>query len=138
MPLVDFTSRPSLLQLRRFASFGLPLVLAVAAAISWRRGFSTAALAFTVLAALAIFLGRTRPQWIRPLYVACSALSYPFAWLFSYLLLAAVYFLLIAPIGLVLRLARCDPLARGFDREAQSYWVARSADDNRNRYFRQY
>ncbi len=138
MPLVTFNSRPSLLQLRRFASIGLPLVFVVAAALVWRRGNLEATYACAILAALTFILGRIRPRWFQPLYVAGSALSYPFAWLFGYLLLAAVYFLLIAPIGLVLRLARRDPLARGFDREAQSYWVARSADDNRKRYFRQY
>jgi len=138
MPLVEFHSRPGLTQLRRFASIGLPLALLFVGAIAWRQGSSDAAYAFATLAVLSFILGRLRPEWFRPLYVAGSALSYPVAWLIGYLLLAAVYFLLIAPIGLILRLLRRDPLARGFDREAQSYWIARSPGDDRRRYFRQY
>jgi hypothetical protein len=138
MPLIEFNSRPGLDQLRRFASIGLPLVLSGLAALAWRRGFPDATYACAILAALTFTLGRMRPQWFRPLYVASLTVSYPFAWLLGYLLLAAVYFLLIAPIGLILRLVRHDPLARSFDREAQSYWVARSASDDRQRYFRQY
>lgn len=138
MPLVEFNTRPTNDQLRRFASIGLSLVLLLAAAVSWRGGSSNATFACLACAILAIVLGRTRPEWFRPLYIAALALSYPVAWLLAYLLLAAVYYLLITPIGLVMRLVRRDPLARCFDLEAQSYWVARSESTDRNRYFRQY
>ena len=115
----------------------MPLMLIVAAGLAWRRG-SNMTYTFAGLAALAFILGRMRPQWFRPLYVAGLTLSYPIAWALGYLLLVAVFYLLIAPIGLILRLVRRDPLARHFDREAQSYWVARSESGDRKRYFRQY
>jgi hypothetical protein len=66
------------------------------------------------------------------------ALAFPFGWLLAHLLLAAIYFLLITPIGLILRIVRRDPLAREFEHEAQSYWTPRPANDDRSRYFRQY
>jgi hypothetical protein len=93
---------------------------------------------------LSLLLGTSRPAWLRPVYVAWMAAAYPIGWLLAHLLLAAIYFLLITPIGLVLRLARHDPLARRFDREAQSYWTPRAYSTrrpdrtDRERYFSQF
>ncbi|WP_204840879.1 hypothetical protein [Saccharothrix algeriensis] len=41
------------------------------------------------------------------------------------LLLGALYFLVVTPIGLVARLVR-DPMARRWDENAQSYWIPSS------------
>lgn len=138
MPLVEFNATPSQIQLRRFASIGLPLAFGLAALLAWRREFPGVASVLACVAAVCFVLGWLRPVWFRPLYIVSMALGYPFAWLLGYLLLAGVYYLLIAPIGLILRLFRRDPLARDFDREAQSYWVARGESPDRDRYFRQY
>jgi carbamoyltransferase len=138
MPLVEFNARPSQPQLRRFGSAGLPLTLSIAALVVWRSGHEIVACAVIILAALMLILGYCRPHWFRPLYVASAALGYPVAWLTGLLLLASIYFLLIVPVGLILRLVCRDPLARGLNREAQSYWVARPTNVDRRRYFRQY
>ncbi|WP_155070816.1 hypothetical protein [Streptomyces taklimakanensis] len=37
-------------------------------------------------------------------------------------LLAIVYYLVVTPVGLLARVVR-DPLARGWDRGARTYWV---------------
>lgn len=138
MPLVEFNTRPGRIPLQRFASIGLPVALGVVAAIAWRNGSPWTAYVLAGVAAVTFLLGRQRPLWFRPLYVANMAIGYPFAWLLGLVLLAAVFYLLVAPIGWILRHLGRDPLARRFDREAQSYWVARAGSDSRQRYFRQY
>ena len=96
---------------------------------------------------VSLLLGMARPAWLRPVHVAWMAAAFPIGWLLAHLLLAAIYFLLITPIGLILRLARRDPLARRIDREAQSYWTPRAdwapraertERTDRERYFRQF
>lgn len=93
---------------------------------------------------VSLLVGMSRPAWLRPVYIGWMAVAYPIGWLLAHLLLAAIYFLLITPIGLVLRLAHRDPLALRFDREAQSYWTPRASwtppaeSTDRERYFRQF
>jgi len=53
-------------------------------------------------------------------------------------LLAIVLYLVFTPVGLLLRLLGRDPLERGFDRAAPSYWTARRRADTMDRYFRQF
>ena len=45
------------------------------------------------------------------------------------ILLGIVFFLVILPIGLVMRLLRIDPMARGFDAESDSYRTVSKQQD---------
>ena len=49
-----------------------------------------------------------------------------------------VYFLVITPIGLAMRLAGRDLMSRRFDPGAESYWLPHKADKDAGRYFRQF
>ena len=71
--------------------------------------------------------------WLGWLYAA-----FAIGWTLSHLGLAATYYLLLAPTGLLLRLFRGDPLDRGLDRSAASYWTARRQVRDVRRYFRQF
>ncbi len=62
----------------------------------------------------------------------------PIGLVISYVILAATYYLVLTPIGLVLRLFGYDPMHRRFDREAKTYWVPREEDANTDRVFRQF
>ena len=48
------------------------------------------------------------------------------------------YYLVLTPIGLIRRISGRDPLHRRFDRDADSYWIARKPASDTKRYFRQY
>jgi len=47
---------------------------------------------------------------MRPVFVGLILLTYPIGWVVSHLLLAAIFYLLFLPIGLVLRMTGHDPL----------------------------
>ncbi len=64
--------------------------------------------------------------------------TYPIGWVVSHLVLAAVYYLVVTPIGLTMRLVGRDPLRRRFEREAETYWIARRRQTDTNGYFRQF
>jgi hypothetical protein len=67
-----------------------------------------------------------------------TLLFMPLAWSVSTLLLVLVYYLVLSPIGLVLRLFGRDPMHRKLDRDATSYWVKRDQAVDPDRYFRQF
>jgi hypothetical protein len=52
--------------------------------------------------------------------------------------LAAFYFLLLAPLGLFFRLIGRDPLCRKFDSNANSYWLSRQPPKGPEQYFHQF
>jgi hypothetical protein len=143
MPLIEFNRDPSPREVRQFARVWLPaFCLALALWATLRLG-SVPAMMLAAAGLVSLLLGMARPAWLRPFHVAWMAAAYPIGWLLAHLLLAAIYFLLITPIGLILRLARRDPLARRIDRETQSYWTPRANSTlpeptKLERYFRQF
>ena len=88
-----------------------------------------------VLGALAIWAA---PALGRQLYIGWMYAAQPAGWTISHVVLGIVYYLVLTPIGLLLRLAGRDPLQRRFDREATSYWIKREAPADAARYFRQF
>jgi len=64
--------------------------------------------------------------------------TYPIGWVFSHVVLAAVYYLVVTPIGLTMRLVGRDPLRRRFEQEAETYWIERRRQTDTSRYFRQF
>ncbi|MGI9239766.1 MAG: SxtJ family membrane protein [Verrucomicrobiales bacterium] len=78
------------------------------------------------------------PAWRRPIFTAWLALVFPLGWLLSHLLLSLVFYCVVFPIGLMLRVFRYDPLRRRLDPTAVSYWLKRDPPAAPKRYFRQY
>lgn len=143
MPLIEFNRDPSPREVRQFARVWLPAICLALALLATLRLGSVPAMVLAAVGLASILLGMARPGWLGPVHIAWMAAAYPIGWLLAHLLLAAIYFLLITPIGLILRLARRDPLARRFDRETQSYWTPRAdrmppEHTDRERYFRQF
>jgi hypothetical protein len=73
----------------------------------------------------------------RRLYEGWMLASLPIAWVVSHVVLAAVFYLLITPISLLMRLGGRDPLLRQFDGTATTYWLPRRPPAQPDRYLRQ-
>jgi len=54
------------------------------------------------------------------------------------ILLAGFYFLFVTPVGLLMRALGRDPMKRGFDRNAKSYWQDVKKGSASESHFRQY
>jgi hypothetical protein len=93
--------------------------------------------AIAVLGGIIALGGLVEPAIIRPVYVTLTWLTYPIALISSQILLGAMYYAVLTPIGMLIRLFY-DPLERGFDRGAASYWFARERDTPMKHYFRQF
>lgn len=138
MALVDKNREPSRLELR---IFGL-LIAAFLGLVGWlvlrRTGSTTAAGVIWGLTAAIVVFYYAVPSARRMVYFAWMTAFYPLGWLISHVMLATIYFLVLTPMGLMMRLVRRDPLERTLEPNATSYWTAQPAEQNTDRYFRQF
>ena len=137
MALLEINRHPSARVLRWFGVL-LALFIALTGGLAQCRLEGPGArMVWTAGAALAVVYAVVPPLrrwiWLGWLYVA-----FPIGWTLSHLVLAAAYYLVLAPTGRLLRLFRGDPLVRAPDPSASSYWTARRAVHDVRRYFRQY
>lgn len=144
---IDIDWNPGSAKLRQFGAIGCGVFAALGFA-AWREGLLFAsglgaarvplASALGALAALCALFAVLWPRGNRPLYLALTALALPLGWAVSYALLFALFFLLITPIALLLRVLRKDPLARAADPGSQSYWDVAERERPKADYFRQF
>jgi hypothetical protein len=78
------------------------------------------------------------PSIRRPFFDLWMAIAYPIGWVVSHVIIALVFYLLVTPIGLIMRLLGSDPMNRAFDRSATTYWVPRDSRTPAARYFKQF
>jgi hypothetical protein len=115
-----------------FAFFGILGALVAWQAESTRGAFTLGCIG----AALAIAYYGIR-SLRRPLYAAWMAAVAPIGLLVSTLLLGVVYYLVLTPTALLIRLFGRDPLDRRFEAEAGSYWREEDPGTDAAGYFRQ-
>lgn len=137
MALLEINWRPDRRQLRQFALLWLGFFGLIAVHSWWFKESPTAAMAFSLVAAAGL-VGYFQPGFLRPAYVLWMALALPIGWTVSHLMLLAMYYLLITPIGLLMRLFGYDPLERRLDRSAATYWTPHDPGADSARYFRQF
>ena len=138
MPLIQIDMNPPRKQLNLFGLFWLAFFGAVGAYVLWNAESWPAALAIWAVAAVVPAVGWAVPAFMRIMYVGLSVVAYPIGLTVSLVVLAAVYFFLITPIGLLMRLFGRDPMARRFDPESETYWQPHRPADSIKRYFRQF
>jgi hypothetical protein len=139
MALIEVNRDPTPRQVRQFALLWLPGFCFAAAAWSVYRFDSWPAAATLAGCGVAsIACGLLRQRWMRGVMIGWMWAAFPIGWIIAHTLMAAIYFLVVTPIGLLMRAAGRDPLARRFDREADTYWVPRTVQREPSSYFRQF
>ena len=71
------------------------------------------------------------------MYQAWMRLFYPIGFIVSHVMMGTIFYLILTPIGLAMRLAGHDPLQRRWDANARSYWTRHAPSRDITRYFRQ-
>lgn len=145
--VIELNLNPDERVLRQFGfiAFG---VLGVLGACAWyevwmfrgglgaaRGPVSIALLGLGTCAALCSLLWPRANRW---LYVGLSLVSYPAGWILTHVALGVLFFAVFAPIGMLLRRFGRDPLQRGFDPAAPTYWSKAPRRRDRASYFRQF
>lgn len=137
--MIEINRDPSRRQLRWFAGLLFPLFCAwIAFLLDTRAGLRSAAIALVAFGLTAGLVGLASRRAARWLWIGTMYAVYPIGWVVSQILLALVYYLVFAGVGLVLRLLGKDPMTRRFEPETSSYWIPRPESSDTERYFRQY
>jgi hypothetical protein len=139
MAVIEVKRNPSRRELSLFGFIWLVFFLLLAGGLWLKLPTPLAPVALATIAVIVPALGWAVPGFMRVVYVGLSYVAWPIGFVLSNVLLGAVYYLVVTPIGLIMRATRYDPMQRGFDPKAQSYWIERGSDERDPRsYFRQF
>lgn len=137
--MISINWHPSDRELRQFAGIWFPLFwVIVGGLILWRGGSSFVAGSIVVVAVVVGIVGLVWPRVMRPIFVGWMCAAFPIGWVVSHLLLAVVFYCVITPLGLVMRLCGRDKLRMRMEPEAKTYWVRKPQAPPASRYFRQF
>jgi hypothetical protein len=122
--------------LRQFAVLWL-LVWSGLAVWQWSHGHSTWAMVLGAVALAFGPIGLVKPEAIRPVFAALTALTRPIGIVMTRVVLAVAYYLLFTPLALIFRLIGRDALSRKRRTDVRTYWSPRTDTQEPRRYLRQ-
>ena len=137
MAMMEINWNPSRKELRQFGFLCLVFFGALGAWSYSKNGFTIWNELLFGAAAIGGILGAVAPQLLKYVFVGWIVAVFPIGWTVSHLLLGAIYYLILTPIGLLVRALGNDPMNRTFDRGASSYWSTHEQAPVA-RYFRQF
>jgi hypothetical protein len=139
MSIVQINTDPTRKQLNQFGFIWLGFLALFGVIAFFKLDAPTLAKVLWVLAVVVPVIGWLVPSFMRLVFVGMSYLAWPIGFVVSHVVLALVYYLVFVPIGLLMRVFGYDPMKRGFDPEAATYWIARDPKSSEpKRYFRQF
>jgi hypothetical protein len=133
----DIDFRPPERMLRQFAVLWLVVFASVAWLISREAGWQTLSTVLLLVGLVVAATGLVVPRAIRPLFVGLTVIVFPIGWMVSRLILAAVFYLVVTPIGLILRLTGRDPLERRRPAEG-TCWKSKKQPESSESYLRRF
>lgn len=139
MSLIEIDRNPGHKQLRNFGVIALAASIVIAFLLCVLKGMSIQWASIILAFGVATFLTTlVSLRMARIIYLGLMLLTMPIGLVVGFVLMAAFYFLLLTPLGLLFRLMGRDLLSRKFDLKAESYWVAHKPPEQLARYFRQF
>lgn len=127
---------PSLAARKWFGAVLFAFFAIVGALASWRVGSATAGyVPWGIGAVLALLYYAIRPLQV-PLYKGWMHLVSPIGWVVSHLILGFIYYGVVSPIAVSMRIFGRDKLERRFVAH-ETYWTEHPPEIDPGRYFRQ-
>lgn len=145
--MVELNLRPDARTLRQFGwiafvGFGL---LALLAWNGWmvfthlgEGSRPTVAMALGALAGVSALFSLVHPKANLAIYLGLTIVAFPIGFVLSYVIMATLFYLVIAPIGFIMRLFGVDPMDRRLLPNAKTYWLDARPDRPRESYFKQF
>ena len=116
---------------------GFAVIFAIVASVLLYKGRGSYVYFYGASAFFAAFAAFA-PMALLPAYRAWAVFARALAWVNTRLLLGILFYLMITPLGLVLRALGKDPLERAPDPAADTYWAQREKIADPSRYYKQY
>ena len=142
MALIEVDWRPGARELRQFAAMFLVFAVLFGTLFWLFPGFFGMPLWVSQLlwgvGPVVGLVGLALPAVVWPLYVVMMAIALPIGMVVSTVLMVMIYFLVLTPIGLIMRVVGYDPMQRKFQPQASTYWIRRTPPADAGRYFRQF
>jgi hypothetical protein len=145
--VIEINWRPDDRTLRQFGfialgGFGFVAALAWYEALVFSFGLGAArepvAFGFAGLAVLSGLISLVYPKANLPIYIGITVATYPIGFVLSYVMMGTLFYLILAPVGIVMRLLGKDPLEHRIVPEAATYWVDSPPARGSESYFRQF
>ena len=136
MTLIRINTNPSRKQLLVFGLAWLVFLGGLGLSL-WSKDRHQPAAVIGTLAIVVPLAGLAWPRGLRHVYVGLTYATYPIGFVVSHIVLALLYYLVLTPIGLVMKLGGYDPLARRFEPKSPSYWKRRDDPKPAGSYLRQ-
>lgn len=136
--MIERNNRPSRRDLVWFGPILLAFVGIVGAIATWR--FDAPGVGRTIWATLLPFVlvYFALPPTRIPIYRLYMAVFFPVGWTISHLVLLVLFFAVVTPTALLMRLFRYDPMKRRKDPDADSYWTDHRTGGGTSRYLKQH
>lgn len=142
-PFKDTNWNPDTAARRSFAKsliIGFPIIAALFAASAWWKTHTVPGwpIRLAIIGAGAGVIFWVIPQIAKPFYLVWYFAACCIGIVVSNLLIAAFFYLVLTPVGLIMRALGRDPMKRTLQRDSTSYWEIPEKVVDRERYFRQF
>ncbi len=114
------------------------LCLAIGGSIKAGATEAVVAAVVCVLSVLAAAVIWSVPGVGRSIYVGWSLAAVPIGWTISHVAMVLTYYVVVTPLGLMMKLFGYDPMKRRYNPQSPTYWIEHPANADRSRYFRQF
>ena len=136
--MIDLNLNPTRKELKWFAALQVIFFGIVAFIVVRKTGSTGAATVIVSVSVVVGVIGWFVLGFMRAIYVVWMIAVYPIGWTLSHVLMGAIFYLVVTPTAIMMKLCGKDPMQRTLDRAAQSYWQPRPRQEGTRRYFRQF
>ncbi|MEI8350388.1 MAG: SxtJ family membrane protein [Candidatus Omnitrophota bacterium] len=121
-------------KIREFG-FVLALILCVIGTVNFFKGHDKISGWLFIFSTVSFVLSFFSPRVILPIYIVFTKIGHVLGWINTRIILSIIFYLVITPFGLVMKLFKKDPLEKSICKTKDSYWVKRNpAENDVNRY----
>lgn len=135
--MIKINDNPSRRELRQFAGIWFPIFWLIIGGLLYFAGVPGVAIAAAAFGVAVGAIGVANPRFMHPIYLIWMYAAYPIGFVVSHVLLGLIFYLVLTPVGLVMKLVGYDPLHRQM-RASTTYWTACEAAPDKKQYFRQF
>ena len=85
-----------------------------------------------IIGVILVAFGLVLPTVLKPIYRVWMTIGHYLGWINTRIILSIMFYLIILPVGLVMRLVGHDPMSRSFNKDQKSYRVTSPALDRKH------